>query len=400
MSAAAPVPGWRKLARASVALAAFLGGFVIREPAPYELYLVGLMAVFILFGLRLSAHALMLALLFVAFNFGGMLSIMQMGDLHDAPIYIAVSLFLGLSSVFFCAVVESDPAMLRVVYRATVAGAVICALFGILGYFGAIPAAELFVRYDRAKGLFEDPNVFGPFLVLPTLYLSPTLAPVRAALLLVLVGGIFLSFSRGAWGLLLLAGVVLAALVLLSEERVYMRARLILVGTTGVAALVVALVVALQFDAVGEMFETRAQVVQEYDGARLGRFARHAIGFEWALSHPFGIGPLEFGRLLGEDTHNIWVKALMGYGWLGFAAYLTLTVATLVGAGAIALRDRPWRPYLQIALATYVGHLVVAWVIDIDHWRHVHLILGLLWGCMALEARHARRAGMSNAVPA
>ena len=391
------VLGPRRLARGSVALAAFLGGFVIREPAPYELYLVALMALFVLFGLRLSVHALTLALLFVAFNFGGVLSIMQMGDLHEAPIYIAVSLFLGLSSVFFCAVVEGDPALLRTIYRATVAGAAISALFGVLGYFGAIPASDLFIRYGRAKGLFEDPNVFGPFLVLPALYLaygliyrSASLIPLRATLLLVLVGGIFLSFSRGAWGVLLVSGTVLAGLVLLSEQRAHMRARLVLVGAAGIGVLAVTLGVALQFESIGEMFATRAQVVQEYDGARLGRFARHAIGFEWALSHPFGIGPLEFGRLLGEDTHNIWVKALMAYGWLGFAAYLTLTVATLVGAGTIALRDRPWRPYLQIALAAYAGHLVVAWVIDIDHWRHVHMILGLLWGCMALEARQIR----------
>ena len=311
-AAAAPsraVPGWRRLARGSVALAAFMGGFVIREPAPYEVYLAALMGLFVLLGLRLSRHALLLALLFVTFNLGGVLSMAQMADLHDAPIYLAVSLFLGLSSVFFCAVVEADAPVLRTIYRASVAGAVVTAAFGVLGYFEAIPGAGLFTRYDRAKGLFEDPNVFGPFLVLPALYVaygllyrSITLAPVRAVLLLILVGGIFLSFSRGAWGLLIVSGLVLATLLLLSEERAHMRARLVLVGTAAVTALILALVVALQFDAVYEMFSTRAQVVQDYDGARLGRFARHAIGFEWALSNPLGIGPLEFGRRLGEDT--------------------------------------------------------------------------------------------------
>ena len=39
-------------------------------------------------------------------------------------------------------------------------------------------------------------------------------------------------------------------------------------------------------------FEQRAKVVQDYDGAQLGRFARHAIGFNWALENPLGIGPL------------------------------------------------------------------------------------------------------------
>ena len=398
-AAAAPKRGfdWRPLSRAAVALTAFLGGFVLREPAPYELLLVAFMALFIAFGLRLSRFALLLAILFVAFNFGGVLSMMQMSDLKDAPVYIAVSLFLGLSSVFFCALVEADAAILRTAMRATVAGGVVTALFGILGYFGAIPGAELFVRYDRAKGLFEDPNVFGPFLVLPALYAaygvlyrSWTLMPLRAGALLILTGGIFLSFSRGAWGLLVIAGLVLAVLLLASEERAHMRARLILVGAAGLALLIVTLGVALQFEVVSEMFETRAQVVQEYDGARLGRFARHAVGFEWALTHPLGIGPLEFGRKLGEDTHNIWVKALMAYGWLGFAAYLAITIITLFCAGRILMRDRPWRPYLQILYATYVGHVLLAWVIDTDHWRHIHMVIGLIWGCMALEARQVR----------
>ena len=42
-----------------------------------------------------------------------------------------------------------------------------------------------------------------------------------------------------------------------------------------------------------------------------------------AMEHPLGIGPLEFGPIYGEDTHNIWLKALLDYGWLGFASWLT-----------------------------------------------------------------------------
>jgi hypothetical protein len=48
---------------------------------------------------------------------------------------------------------------------------VIAALFGIAGYFNLFPGAEYFTRFDRARGTFQDPNVFGPFLVLPTLLL-------------------------------------------------------------------------------------------------------------------------------------------------------------------------------------------------------------------------------------
>src|SRR5690606_39235149 len=52
------------LASGTLAFGVFLQGFVVREPAPYELYMAGLIAIWGLFGLRLSRHAaILLALL-------------------------------------------------------------------------------------------------------------------------------------------------------------------------------------------------------------------------------------------------------------------------------------------------------------------------------------------------
>lgn len=408
-AAAAPLPTFAPaqvdplatslLARWSIGLIAFLGAFVINEPAPYELLLLVIMVMFLLFGMRLSGLALYLGILMIVFNIGGMLSMFTMADYKEIPLYLAVSLFLGLSSVFWAAAIENNMGRLRVLMRGYVVGAAITSILGIAGYFGAFPSAELFTLYDRAKGAFQDPNVFGPFLILPALYLtygllyrSMSLAPVRMGFLLIILLGLFLSFSRGAWGGLAIAGVIFYATLLMTEQSAQMRAKLILAGVLGIAALAGALIVALQFDAVYDMFEQRARVVQEYDGAQLGRFARHAIGFQWALENPLGIGPLEFGLTLGEDTHNIWVKALMAYGWLGFFAYLTLTVCTLVGGARLIGRIRPWQPYLLCIYATYIGHIVLAWVIDVDHWRHVYLLIGLIWGCMGLEVNYQRNA--------
>lgn len=70
------------------------------EPAPYELYMAGLIAVALLFGMRLTRTSVVLLALLTVFNFGGMISVMQMADTKDAPLYIAVSLFLAFTSVF------------------------------------------------------------------------------------------------------------------------------------------------------------------------------------------------------------------------------------------------------------------------------------------------------------
>lgn len=382
----------------AVALAVFLSGFVIREPAPYELYMAGLIALWALFGLRLSRSQMPLLVLLVVFNVGGLISMSQLADLGDVPLYLAVSLFLSLTAVFFAAIIETQPSLLPVIFRAWTAAATVSALLGILGYFSAFPGAEMFTRYGRAAGVFEDPNVFGPFLTLPGIYLlhrmmtgSPRTLFLAAPFFIIITLGVFFSFSRGAWGLYFLSSVLLTLILFIQHQYGRVRLRILAMSLAAVGIAAVALIVALQDPAVAKLFSERAQLFQEYDAERQGRFARHALGFMLAAEHPLGIGPLEFSRVFGEDPHNIWLKALLAYSWLGFAAYLILIVWTMAAGFRILFRARAWRPYLQCALVVFIGHVALGTVIDTDHWRHFYLLLGLVWGMMALEKRHQRQ---------
>lgn len=377
-----------------VAFGVFLSGFVIEEPAPYELFLVVLIAIWALFGLKLSRHIAPLIALYLIFNIGGMFSILTMDDVKDTPMYMAVSLFLAFTSMFFAAIIEANHRRLRLIFRAYLAGAIITSLLGITGYLGVLPGGEVFTRYGRAMGAFQDPNVFGPYLVLPALYLMHGLltgtlkaAPWRATGLLILTLGVFFSFSRAAWGLLAVSMALLVLVMLIKERTGAFRLKILIMSLVGILLLIGAIVIALQFDQIADLFSNRAKLVQSYDGARLGRFGRYAIGFVMALDHPLGIGPLEFGLMLGEDTHNIWLKALMDYGWLGFVSYVALIVWTLVLGFRYMLRDRPWQPYLMVAYIVLFGHVLIGNVIDTDHWRHFYLLMGIVWGCIALEAR-------------
>lgn len=386
------------IASGAVVLGVLLSGFVIREPAPYEIYMAGLIAVWALFGLRVSRAAAPLAVLLVLFNVGGMIAMTQMPDLMETPLYLAVSLFLAFTAVFYAAVVEARPQLLRPIFLAYVVSAIVTSLFGIAGYFHLFPGAEMFTRYDRATGVFQDPNVFGPFLALPGIYLLHRLLtgpaarmPLIAIPLLIVMAGIFLSFSRGAWGLFGTSAVLLTGALFLQSRSGAFRLRIVVMTIAAIALLALALIVLLQVPGVADMLTMRARLAQDYDSARLGRFARYVIGFQLALEKPLGIGPLVFGQIYGEDTHNIWLKALMDYGWLGFVSYLALTLWTLAAGFRLLLRDRPWQPYLLCAYVVYVGHIGLGTVIDTDHWRHFYLLLGLIWGGIALEYRHQRQ---------
>ena len=394
------------ISSAAIVLGVLLSGFVIREPAPYEIYMAGLIAVWAVFGLRISRAIMPLVTLLVLFNIGGMIAMTQMADLMDTPLYLAVSLFLALTAVFFAVVTEAQPGLYRLIFNAWVCSAVVTATLGIAGYFGLFPGAEIFTKFDRAAGAFQDPNVFGPYLALPGIYLlyrlltgSPARMFLYAVPLLIVVAGIFFSFSRGAWGLFGASAALLLIALFLQSASGRFRLRIILMSIAAVSLLLVALLVMLQIPGVAEMLTTRAQLVQDYDAARLGRFARYVIGFQLAMEQPLGIGPLVFGQIYGEDTHNIWLKALMDYGWLGFASWAIMVFWTIAAGFRLLLRNRPWQPFVLCAYVVFLGHVALGSVIDTDHWRHFYLLLGLIWGGIALEYRHQRNAGLT-AVPA
>jgi hypothetical protein len=382
------------VSRAFVFLAVFLGGFVFFEPAPYELFLAVLIPVWLFANPVLPRAIAPLVTLMILFMVGGLLAAAQARDMSDQPIYYAVSGFLALSSCFFAAALGANPRLFATVVGAWIASAIFTVMLGLAGYFGL--SGELFTKFGRAAGGFEDPNVFGPFLILPFIVamriaLTSRLGKAFAGGLLsaFLFIGIFLSFSRGAWGAALLAAILLAVALFVTERSVLARARYVGIAIAGLVVLVALLIVALSIPQVASLFAERAQIVQEYDAGHLGRFDRHLLGFNLMLDHPLGIGAMEFGKAYGEDEHDIWLKTLTTYGWLGFAAYLALTLWTLVAAFPLVFRSGPVQAVTQCAYVVFAAHIMLATVIDIDHWRHVYLLFGMLWG--AIAADRARR---------
>ncbi|NTG51668.1 hypothetical protein G6M04_30165 [Agrobacterium rhizogenes] len=392
----------RLIGTGCVAVGVFLSGFVISEPAPYELWLAFLIGVWFLLGLKISRSTAPLLALFLAFNVGGMLSITQMRNLDasdhlDGPVYIAVSTFLALSAVFYAAIIEDSEKRLKLIFNTWVVAALITASLGILGYFHAVPGFDIFTRYDRAMGAFQDPNVFGPFLVTPAIYLMHGIligdlkkAPIKALYLVVLAFGIFLSFSRAAWALFAFAAAMLIFCMLLKHRSNTFRLRILVMSLAAIILMVFLLVVALQFPQVSDLFSTRTQLVQNYDGGHLGRFERHGIGFMMSMERPLGLGPLVFGKLFREDEHNTWLKTLTTYGWLGFVCWVGMICWTIYIGFRNLLKERPWQPYVMIAWIVILGHVGIGNVIDTDHWRHLYMLIGIVWGCGALERRHQR----------
>ncbi len=382
-------------------LAAFLSGFVIREPAPYELYMAALAVIWLGFGLKLRREFGPLIICMMLYIAGGIAAIPLAREMGDAIIYIAVSGFLAVTAIFYAAILAERPERYRLIESGYLASSVLVALFGIAGYFHLFPGADFFTLYERARGTFQDPNVFGPFLALPTVLLIQRLLnrPLRECLsygpaLAVLVLAIFLSFSRGAWVVLVASSVLIYVLALITEQRSARRVRLLALGVIGLVAMVGMIGVVLSIDSVADMFQQRARLVQEYDGARLGRFARYALGFQMVMENPLGLGALEFNKYFPEDEHNVYLKGFTTYGWLGGTVYLLLVGWTFKRLVPLLFKQRPWTPFLQSVFAVLVAHMILQAIIDTDHWRHMYMLYGIAWGLIAadrIEQRTLRR---------
>ncbi|MEX0628528.1 MAG: hypothetical protein WD230_07865, partial [Cucumibacter sp.] len=132
----------------------------------------------------------------------------------------------------------------------------------------------------------------------------------------------------------------------------------------------------------------RAEVVQDYDTGAFGRFGRQAYAAIMALNNPLGQGPEEFGHYrIGEDPHNTYLKVFLAYGWVGGAALIWLIAVTVWrGVKSLALPS-PNRLALIPVVATFIPMAIEAAIIDVDHWRHFFLLIGLIWGITAAYDR-------------
>src|SRR5262249_48361109 len=190
-------------------------------------------------------------------------------------------------------------------------------------------------------------------------------------------------FSRAAWGQLLVAALLLMGMMFATSRAPGERLRIALIAITGTLAALLLVAALLSIDQVAELFKERATLDQNYDLGHLGRFGRYILGLDLMLERPFGIGALQFSSYFREDPHNTFLNTFMSGGWLAGLAYLTLTLVTAVRGLRFVFVRTPWQPTYHVVYAAFLGVAGDGAIIDIDHWRHYCLILGLLWGLMA-----------------
>lgn len=385
----------------------FAGGMVITEPSPYELAFLAVLGVSMFAGFTLRRSTLGLLVLFASFVPFAIIAAFQVkfSSVPDALVYQAVTIFLFFTSYWVANYVADAPqARMRRIIGAYLATAAISAMLGTLGYLGV--GHDLFTRYDRAKAFFNDPNVFGPFLILPAMYMLQRLllAPPRRALWAalaygVLLIGVFASFSRAAWGHIVISSAIVYVLIFVLEANARQKVRMLLLAMSGLLLLLVAAAGVLSIPQFRSFIELRTQS-QNYDTGESGRFGRQGYAFDLALQHPLGLGPLEFRNLrVKEEPHNTYVNVLHAYGWGGGLVFILFIGVTLWRSASFIARPGPNRLLLIPLVGVFVPLAGEAAIIDIDHWRHFFLVAGLIWGVTAAYRQVDKRFGLAPPVP-
>jgi O-antigen ligase len=374
-------------------LMGFAGAFVFIEPSPYEIVGILAITIFAVTGLTLRATLVPLILLLILLNIGYATAMLQVADQSKVVTWVLISAYLGATAVVYAAMLGANTqARLAWLTRGCMAAGLIASLAAIGAYFHLFGGlSDLFLLYGRARGTFNDPNVLGAFLVLPTLMafqrmLAGRLSAALASglILLVMLAALLLSFSRAAWGQFAVAALLLMGMTFATSRAPGARLRIVLIAIGGTLVALFLLAALLSIGQVADLFKERATLDQNYDLGHLGRFGRYILGFDLMLERPLGIGVLQFSKsYFSEDPHNTFLNTFMSGGWLGGLAYLALTLVTAVRGLRFVFVRTPWQPAYHVVYAAFLGVAGESAIIDIDHWRHYFLILGVLWGLMA-----------------
>jgi hypothetical protein len=394
-------PGIKRLALFYLWVTIAAGGIVYVEPSPYDGLMIGAVILLPLVGLAPFTRGLAVYLMLLCgIVAGGYIATTQAGILGVPVTHVTITLYLALSSVVMAAFVAHDPEPnVRLIMSAYMVAALVAASAALIGYFNVVPGLyDIFTEFGRARGTFKDPNVLGAFLVPALLYAFNVVLTGRfvrasfwALALPILLFGTLLSFSRGAWLNLLVALAVYSfitfGIAATNRERIKLIMYTVLAGVLAVGVLAAA----QSIPKVAELMGERASFEQSYDVGPEGRFGGQEKAAELVMTHPLGIGALEFARVYhNEDVHEVYLNMYLNTGWFGGTLYIFLVFTTLVLGLKLVLRDRGGDGVSAVLVAAFFGMVLEGAVIDTDHWRHFYLIMAMIWGMSLAPPSEAR----------
>jgi O-antigen ligase len=386
----------------AVWIAVVLGVFAMFEPSPGDigvavLFVAGFFNGSLRWGQRLTLPFILLGLFVLA----NLTSLCYAVDLSQGMLYLAITLFMILSWLFLLGVfTKYEERGLGVVMSACTLGGVASSLLAVLCYFNLAPFGDSVLFYDRIKGFFKDPNVFGPYLVVVAVYAvhrALTCETFRRKILwvvscLVASVGVLLCYSRAAWLNYAVTLLLFFGFTAIGRGRPGARWRNLIYFTVIAVIVGAVLAYAMTIPQIREVLSYRTEM-QDYDA---DRFATFSAALRLGFNSPLGVGPFQSVLLLDYATHNVYLRVFSENGVIGFLSFAGFLLLTLTRSVFLSQKagNRIQRSLFALAAAALVGTLLNSFTIDTLHWRHFWLLLALGW--MPLWTRSASAAPRSG----
>jgi hypothetical protein len=381
----------------------FASSFIsIFEPAPCDIFFLLALAFSLNGGLRFSTALMPLLIVLLIYNVSGILSwTLVVVDLLDGKQFLIGLAYTSFSALFFAAYLAEDPEhRYWQIARAYWVGATIGAALGLLKYYEVEPVNSILPGYlGRAVGAYKDPNVYSTWLVPAIMMMMQAfllgklrLGIVSITSFMLMLAALFLAFSRGAWLNAVVASAIIITLTYALAPAEKLRGRIIVAGVVGVSIFALLLFILLSIPQTREVFLERFTLVKPYDAGETGRFGNQLNSIPRLLELPMGFGPYQFEKFYGLAPHNTFLNAFSAAGWLGGISFILFVVSTIiVGLRAVFART-PFQPFAIVAFACFCAVTVQGVQIDMEHWRHMYWMVGLIWGFFAASYDYQNRA--------
>jgi hypothetical protein len=381
------------------AIFVFSGLVSFVEPSPYDFMALVAIPIWFFGGFKIHRVQVPIIILWCVFELSGFAALMPHWDDADSRVYQFQSLYLFLTVICFTLFFgERTLERAEICLKAFTLGAVVSAFVSILSYFDILGlGVQLITVEGRVSGTFKDPNVFGSYLTLGAAFVFQDLLIgngkrriLSAIGLLILLIGVFISYSRGSWGATTMALTLVTIVTYVTSQSKSTRPRIIIMSAIIAAVAALTMLAILSNDDVREFFFQRAGT-HDYDEGATGRFGNQFRSIPMLLDRPEGFGPLRFRQYFDIEPHNSYIGGFANDGWIGGFSWIFIVLSTTFVGFRLIFVQSPYRRLAQVAWPALFVLFLQGFQIDIDHWRQVFLLCGMIWGFEAARVRWRER---------